>query len=271
MTSRLPLTDGIASAVRFLGTAWRQAWAAMLVSGVVLGAFWALRLWSPHSPWRAAALAVAALTTLMAEGGLYRLALRAGGKPGPGGLQWGRLEWRLCAVWGLTGLFLFVLAMLASAAVLVLAFGVASSGHGFLVTAPSTWGPAVDQRGRLVLTLASVAALVGLLWAATRVSLGAAASVARERVQVLASWPDTRGIGLRIVAARVLLAIAPVGLTAAILVLASRLPGRTALVDWVSGLAAGGMIAGVWVPLSVALTAWFFSTAASAPRGRAPE
>jgi hypothetical protein len=267
MTSRFAIADGVASAVRFLGPAWKQAWAAMLVSGFVFAAFWALRLWTPESPWRLEALTVAVLATLMAQGGLYRLALNAG-KPGPAGLQWGRLEWRLSAVWGLTALFLSVLGLLACVVVLALAFGVASSGYGFVVVAPSTWARAVDGRGRIILSLSVAAASAGLFWAATRISLGAAASVARGRVQVLASWPDTRGISLRILLARLVLAAAPVGLASAILITASRVSDDSGMVGWASGVAAGAVIAGVWIPLSVGLTAFFYREASASGEAR---
>ena len=262
MTSRFAIADGVASAVRFLGPAWKQAWAAMLVTGLVLAAFWALRLWSPGSPWRPEAVAVAVMAVLMAQGGLYRVALQAG-RPGPAGLQWGRLEWRLSAVWGLTAIFLSVLGLLASVVVLALAFGVASSGHGFVVALPSTWARAVDARGRIILTISVATAIAGLFWAATRISLSAAASVARGRVQVLASWPDTRGIGLRIAASRLLLALAPVGFAATILFVASRVPDTSGVIGWASGVAAGAVIAGVWIPLSVGLTAFFYRGASA--------
>ncbi len=246
------------SACRFLGTAWRRAWAAMLVTAALLGAPWALGLWSPRSPWRFEALLAAAAAAAMAEGALYRLALGQG-RPGPAGLQWGRPEWRLGAVWGLTLAFLFVLGMLAFVVVIATAFGVATSGRGFVLALPSTWAGAVDGRGRAVLGVVGALCLAGLTWAATRVSLGAPASIDRGKVQLLATWAASRRLVVPILLGRFLLGIGPLGLAWVLLWAASRESySPEAALLWTASLAAGLAVAGLWLPLSVGLMAYLY-------------
>lgn len=248
----------IGAAWRFLATAWKRAWAAMLITSALLGAPWALGLWSPRSPWRLEVLLAAAAAAVMAEGALYRIALGKG-RPGPAGLQWGRPEWRLGAVWGLTASFLFVLGMLAFVVVLATAFGVATSGRGFVMALPATWTAAVDGRGRAVVGLVGALCLAGLIWAGTRIALGAAASIDRGRVQLLATWAASRRLVLPILLGRALLGVGPIGFAWALLWAVSRGGQRPdGLLLWTASLAAGLALAGLWLPLSVGLMAYLY-------------
>jgi hypothetical protein len=248
--------SAIGAAWRFLATAWARAWAAMLIAATALAAPWALGLWSPRSPRCLVALAGVAAAA-MAEGALYRTALDKG-RLGPAGLQWGRPEWRLGAVWGLSAAFLFVLGLLAFVVVLATAFGVATSGHGFVMAAPATWGRAVEGRGRLVLAIVAALCLAGLIWAATRIALGAAASVDRGKVQVLATWPATRGLVAPILVGRLSLGVVPIGFAWAAVRAASRASHPPLMLLWAACLAAGLAVAGLWLPLSVGLMAYLY-------------
>jgi hypothetical protein len=251
------------AAWRFLAPAWRRAWAAMLIAGGLLGGSWALGLWSPLSPWRFETLLVVAAAAAMAEGALYRVALGKD-RPGPGGLQWGRPEWRLSAVWVLTAAFLFVLGMLGCVVVLAMAFGMASAGPGFVMAAPATWAGAVDVRGRIVVAAVSAVCLGGLIWAGTRVSLGGPASIDRDKVQLLATWAASRRLVLPILVGRLLLGAAPLGLAgAAILAVTSR-RDLSAPILWTLSAAAGLALAGLWLPLSVGLMAYLYRSPPSA-------
>lgn len=241
----------------FLATAWRRAWAAMLITAVLIGAPWALGLWSPRSPWRLEVLLAVAVAAAMAEGALYRVALDKE-RPGPAGLQWGRPEWRLGAVWGLTVAFLFVLGLLAFVVVLATAFGVAASGRGFVMALPSTWAGAVDARGRAVLGVVGSLSLAGLVWAATRVALGAPASIDRGRVQLLATWAASRRLVLPILLGRFLLGVAPVGVAWALLWGLSHGGHPSTVLLWTASLAAGIALAGLWLPLSVGLMTYLY-------------
>ena len=256
---------GVGAAWRFLATAWRRAWAAMLITAALLGAPWALGLWSPRSPWRLEALLALAAAAVMAEGALYRIALGTE-RPGPGGLQWGRPEWRLGAVWALTVAFLSVLGLLAFVAVLATAFGVASAGRGFVMALPSTWAGAVDGRGRAVVGVVGALCLAGMVWAGTRIALGAAASIDRGRVQLLATWVQTRRLVLPILVGRFLLGIGPIAL-AWLLLGAMPRGGHPPSVPllWTASMAAGLVLAGLWLPLSVGLMAYLYRRCPPAP------
>jgi hypothetical protein len=245
------------AAWRFLATAWTRAWAAMLITGALLGAPLALGLWSPRSPWRLAALLALAASAAMTEGALYRLALQKG-SPGPGGLQWGRPEWRLGAVWGLSVLFLLVLGALALVILFFAALGVAASGPGFVMSEPATWVGAVDGPRRRVVGVVAAFCVAGLIWAATRIALGAAASIDRGRVQLLATWADSRRLAAPILLGRLLLGVAPIGFAAVVLWRLSRANHASAVWSWVASLAAGLAVAGLWLPLSVGFMAYLY-------------
>jgi hypothetical protein len=256
MASRGVIVGGLDSAIRFLGPAWKGAWGAMIAATLLFAAVWASGLLAAGSRWRLEALAALIAAGVVVQGGLYRLALSAG-RPGPAGLQWSAAETRLSAVWALSTLFIAMLGLLVFITALVSAFAVATAGRGFVMAEPMTWAGAVDGRGRAVLAVIAILGAVFLLWGAARISLGPAATVAQGRVQVLASWPHTRGRALAIIAGRTLLAAAPVGGAILILRLAS---GHSAspLTAWGAGLAAGGALAGLWLPLGVGLMAYLY-------------
>ena len=249
--------SAIGAAWRFLATAWARAWAAMLIAAAALAAPSALGLWSPRSPWRLVALAGVAASVAMAEGALYRTALEQG-RPGPAGLQWGRPEWRLGAIWGLSLAFLFVLGLLAFVAVLATAFGVATSGPGFVMALPATWAGAVEGPGRWILAVVAALCLAGLVWATTRIALGAAASVDREKVQLLATWPATRRLVAPILLGRLVLGGVPIGFAGVVIWAASRGAHPPPMLVWAACLAAGLAVAGLWLPLSVGLMAYLY-------------
>ncbi len=257
MTSRASISGGLSSAIRFLAPAWRQAWAAIGLASLVLGFILALRLWSPLSPWRFEGLLLAVIAVLIVEGGLYRLALGKG-RLGAGGLGWGLTQWRLGAVWGLNVVFLFVLGLLAFVVILAFAFAVASSGQGFVLALPMTWARGVDSRSRLVVEVVGALCLAGLIWAGTRVSLGSAASVAGDRIQMLSSWPDTRGKVVAILLTHLCLGAVPIGFAGSMLMITEKTSGLAPALVWVVSIAAGGAIAGLWLPLSVGLMAYFY-------------
>ena len=112
--------------------------------------------------------------------------------------------------------------------------------------------------------LGAVAAmgLAGLTWAAVRISLSAAATVAKGRIQVLASWPDTQGRVLAIVVGRLLLGAGPIGFSIALLVFTQKAGAQSPAVLWGAGLAAGAALAGLWLPLSVGLMAYLYRLSA---------
>ena len=255
MASRRLIMDGLGAATRFFPTALARTWGALMLAAAVLGLSSAFGLWSPQSPWRLAALAASLAAVVMAQGGLYRQAL-AVGAPGPAGLQWGMAENRLGAVWALTAVFLSVLGMLAFVVVLSFAFAIASAGKGFVTALPMTWARGVDDRGRAVMAIVAGLCLVALTWSAMRLSLAAAATVAQGRLQVLASWPTTRGVVWPIVICKFVLALGPLGFAIGVLAWGARVSSA----PWLSGLAAAAVTL-VWLPLNAGLMAYFYQRA----------
>ncbi len=263
MDSPSLITAAVGAGLRFAPLAWRRAWGAMLLCGLAFGGFWAQGVFSPTAPWRWGALLVVVTLGVVVAGGLYRLAL-GDERPGPVGLQWGGAEWRLSAVLALSATFLSVLALLAFVVVLAFAFAVASAGHGFVVAHPATWASAVDGRGRAIVGCVGAVELFGLVWAAARISMGGAASIALGKVQVLASWPVTRGLVAPILIGGILLGGPPfagaITLLGAVSVQAAPFPGLTLL----AGGAAGLLLAGLWLPTSVGLMAYLYRHAGRA-------
>lgn len=241
------MLGGLAAGWSFLGPAWRGAWAALTPAGLTVGIGFARS--------SGALLALGAAACLVAQGALWRLATGGGGL-GPGGLQWGRLELRLAAAGLLSGAFLFVLGLLAFVVVLGFAYAAASAGPGFDPADVATWAPAVEDRGRILVTAVGLVAATALIWAATRISLAFAATAARGRVQVLATWPLTRGRAARILAARALALAGP----AAVIALAAQ-----AAPVWLARLVAGLAAAGLWLPLDVGLMAYLHRQAPRPP------
>ena len=249
--------DGLAAALRFLPTAWSRAWGAIVIATGLLAWLFAHRLAAPLSPWPLEILVPALLAMVVVQGALYRVALGVG-RPGPAGLQWGPPESRLAAVWGLTTVFMAILGMLAFVVLLAFAFAVASAGHGFVVARIATWAAAVDARGRVVVGCVSLFAAVGLTWAAARVAFASAASVYEGRLQVLASWPLTRGRTLPVIIGRLLIGLGVAGVAAVALGLLSG-AGRTSPVGvWSAALAIAVVIGGLWLPLGAGLMAYLY-------------
>ncbi|MGH7023577.1 MAG: hypothetical protein ACREEB_08310 [Caulobacteraceae bacterium] len=230
--------SGLAAAARFLPRAWRSSWAALALTALVVG----LALDAGGAWW----LAVAVLA-LVTRGGLWRLAL-TGDKPGPGGLQAGRIELRLAVAWLLSGLFLAILAMLLLVVFLACAYAVASAGPGFNAAEVATWRPAIVGRGEALLGAVGVVGLAALAFAAARISLAEPATVARGRLQVLSTWPLTRGRALVLLTGHAVLAALVIALAAL------RWPGPW----WIACESLA--VAGLWLPTSVGFMAYAYES-----------
>jgi hypothetical protein len=228
---------GVGAAWRFLVPAWRRAGFAMLLAGLEVGL--GLQKWV----W----LVLAVVTILNASSHLLPLAM--GQTETPTSWEFRARELRLLAVAALSFLFLFVLFLLIFVVVLCFAYAAAASGQGFVSSDIATWAPAVDRRGRWVVSVVAIICALAWLWAAMRVSLAAPATVAKGKVLMIATWPLTRGHAWAIALAQLLTLIVPAGLTA--LLIAAH-PARGA-VPLGLALARGLVIAGLWLPLTIGL------------------
>jgi hypothetical protein len=266
MSRQSLIVGALLSAVRFLAPAWTRAWGPMTSAVAVMAVAWTL--WATSAAWRPLAVAALIVAALLAEGALYSVALGQR-RSGPAGMGLGLAAARIGAVWSLTVVFLFVLGLLAFVVILAFAFAVATSGHGFVMAQPATWATAVDGRGRVVVGVVGSFCLAGLTWAGVRVSLGAAASVALGRIQVLSSWPTTRGLVGVIVLGRLVLGAIPFGFAAAVLWASASWAAAGLAGLLAAGLAAGGAIAGLWLPTSVGLMAYLYARAPAPVAGAA--
>jgi hypothetical protein len=237
------------SAAAFLGIAWRRAWLAMLLAAAASAAALATRGRPDGGLW----LAAVAVAVIVASGALWRLGLERAGT-GPGGLQAGRVELRLIAVTGLSVVFLMVLATLAFVVLLAFAYAAAASGRGFVASDIATWAPAVDSRGQVVVTAVAGLCALGLAWASARISLAAPATIVRDRVQVLATWPITRGQAWRLLGANLIVTAVPALAIAGLL----QTSASRASLALPAQAAAGLVFAGLWLPLVIGLMTWFY-------------
>jgi hypothetical protein len=228
----------LAASVRFAPRAWKQCWAALALT--------ALALWSAQAG-LVIAWPLALAMALIARGGLWRLALDAG-RTGPAGLQVGVVEGRLLATSLLAALFLAMLALLLTTALLCLTFAVATAGQGFRIDEPASWAGAIRPGGRIVQSFAILAAGIGLVFAAARISLAEPAGVVRGKVQLLTACPLTRGRALPIAIGNLVVAVAPLA-AGAVFLIGAKGSARLALAVSVAWL---------WLPMQVGLMAYFF-------------
>lgn len=251
------LTAALRAAWRFLLPAWRQAWMGLGLAVVFVSL--ALGAVVPQIP-----STLSRLWLLLGAFSIVAVAARllpaAINLPAARGFWAARkVELRLLTVAGLSLIFLFVLFLLVFVLVLCFAYAAAASGRGFNPAQIATWAPAVDNRGRIVVTLVAAAAFLGLGWAATRISLAAPATVEKGRVLVLTTWPITRGQGWRIGVANLAILVIPIALAWAIRIGPAVGGGRPhPLINALLCLAEGLVVAGLWLPLTIGLMGYFY-------------
>ena len=252
-TSEL-IFGGVGAAYRNIAPAWRGAWAGLIFSGLTTGLWLATARKASHAPLMLIWWILTGVAGLMAKGAVYRLAVGRG-TPGPGGLQLGRVELNLVAVALLTFAFLFILGLLFLVVLLCTGYAVASAGPGFVASEISTWFGAIVGRGQVVFGLVALVGATGMIWAGARICLAAAVTVARDEIQVLATWPITRHRVAPIVLAGVLTAVGPLAILAVIHLLL-RLAGGDFAILFAGRIVSGLVMVGLWVPMGIGLMAY---------------
>jgi len=264
MVAQRQIIDGFTASWRFLAPAWRGAWAAIGLSATLV-AFWlTLSAEAPQSPWRPVSLISTLAVLLVAQGGLLKIALHRG-EPGLGGLSVSRAHIRLLIVWLLTGVLMAILLLLALVVAFSVAYGVASAGVGFVAGEPLTWPHAVDDRGRVVLGGVALLGVVGLAWAWARVSFAPAATIDLGRVQVLSTWPMTRTLAWQIIAGNLAIGVAPAAVVVVLDVAHRAFLSGYGAAGWIGNGAVGLAIAGLWLPMNVALMTYFYRRTPAEP------
>lgn len=243
------LRAALNSATVTVPSLWRKSW-WVLAPTIIL---WAVALSPLHAGlWSALAMPIA----LVASAVLYRNAL-ATSDP-----DIAKAVLRLGGAWILTLVFMVVLGSLLFVVFLSSAYAVASAGTGFVSSDVRTWASAVDGRGRIILAVIGIVGLASIAWALTRVSLAAASTVARGKLQVLSAWPLTRRLAWRLLLVRLAVA-APFAVLCAWAWRTSAGSGPIPAVGaWLLSIAAAAALIGVWLPLNTGLMTYIYQSRA---------
>ncbi len=269
------MADGaisVRSAVSFswsLWTAnWRTIWGVLALNSLAGTVAMAGSL-ALNDALYLAGLGAALIFSLMSDGAVFRLALAdrhvgdAAFSPGPSGLQWQMIEWRMFAAKVLLGVFMAIVAMLLLVALWAVAIGVVSNNGG-PVAIPMTVDALTKGLGPAGAAVVSALVLVSLgavVFVGVRLSLAAAATVDAGKIQVLSTWRMTRGRFWQIFFS-LLLIIGPSVLVSALLGSGVHGAGTTPVqmtpsAALFSGLILGVLSGGVMQPLIAGVLAYY--------------
>jgi len=276
MRGSISITGGSRAAFAFWLTAWRPAFGALALAGL-LGAAAAVASLLRDFRLLPGLYAAYLLAVVMAQGALLRLAgagASADGwalSPGWGGFQWGALEWRLLAVAALRlALFLLLGALLVTlVAVLYVGLATARSGHGVADAAAWRFG-AGDPWVSGAISFVAAAGVCALVWVGLRLYLAPIATAAAGQVRLLSTWPWTRGRALTILGS-VILVFSPL-ILAAVAIRAGRVMFAIHLDEHRAHAAALGLIVGfgrafLALPASVGLMSYLHDRLGPADAG----
>lgn len=183
------LGPALKAGLAFWRTALQRAWGALLLLTAVSIAGVVESAQDVGWTWVLLTSLAELLATVLACGALFRLSLKCGA-PGPAGLQWNRVEWRILGAMLLT-FFLIVLILLALVFVIMLLLAVIYVGFG-AGSIPSPKGLSSTPAGQALIAVGVLGGFV-LLWVLVRLSLAAPATVDRNAIKVFSTWPLSRG------------------------------------------------------------------------------
>jgi hypothetical protein len=207
--AKLPIVETVKAAVRFQLAHWRRLWGVALLLWPA-GVF---RLFGQVDDegalfWQFLAVPLFGLGSGLGYAALMRVAFADENpgdrtfRPGPGGLQLGRVEWRLLGVtllkWGV--IFASVVAVLALVSIV-----------GVMISR----GAGLDGAAALSILLF----LPGFVYLSARLSLAGPATVAQRRPLLWSTWGMTRGNVLNLLGASALMALIMVVEVAVLLML----------------------------------------------------
>lgn len=254
---------------------WRAIWPALALNSLAAAAASTAAL-ADNRPLALGASLVGVITQIIAAGAIFRIAFADLHRDdpafarNPSGVHWRALEWRLLAATLLRLLFLLLIGSIVMIAVLALVFGLASV-KGVNLTSEITPEAVQNQMGPVAMAVVSLvlfAAIAAMILVQLRLALVLPATADRQKINVLSSWPLTRGLALRLLCA--MLAIWAPLIASAYLV-------STTLLEAVGGspgsIPAGGALAaavvigvlfgGVGYPMTDAVLAYFYRGARS--------
>lgn len=191
MATTISVGEGVKAGYGFILPSWRRAIAALVLYAVAANAYFYAVIASLSPAVILTTLVLTVLAACIADGGLLRIALDHG-KPGPGGLQWGRVESRLLGLTLLCILLFSTVSLLLLIVLVMVSIGVSLPAKAPASSDVGAWMASIGPVGAAVFCLAMAAAIGVLVWLGVRLSLAQPATVARERIQLLSSITLTR-------------------------------------------------------------------------------
>ncbi|HTI68252.1 MAG TPA: hypothetical protein VL460_11965 [Caulobacteraceae bacterium] len=270
--SKVPILQSARAALEFRRLHWRRV-TGVLTAVAVGGTLNAAGELSGNVGLRGIGEVIYLVATAMAYAALMRLAFADEHpddpefRPGPQGFQWGRPEWRLLGV-ALLVLFAYVIALLMVIFVAMLVLVVSGvSGAVKEGATPEALLAALGPGATTVLGLLMIAFMVGMIYAAVRISLAPAATVSRKRISVFETWRLTKGQAWPVLLATLLVSL-PSIVTALVLAVVVRQTGHPTGPEGalqiampgalIVGLLPGLVVAYLQLPLGVGLVAYLF-------------
>lgn len=257
---------------------WRAIWPALALNSLAAAAS-STAVLADNRPLAAGAALIGLVTQIVVAGAVYRIAFADLHRDdpafarNPSGVHWRAAEWRLLAASLLRGVFMLLIGSLVAVAVLAVTFGLASA-QGVRITGEIPAEAVQEQMGpaaMAVLTACLLGAIAALVLVQLRLALVLPATIDRQKINVLSSWPLTRGLALQLLC---VLAAIWIPLTASSLLVSNTL--LAALGAAPGSMPAGGALAaavvigvlfgGVGYPMTDAALAYFYRGA----RERAP-
>ena len=205
----------IGASFRYIGEAWSKAWGIMLILVWFTGTLQAIELLKPDWGFATFLGAIATLfLTVAATGALYRLSLTGdhpGDRafaPGPAGLQWGGLEWRVMGANLIVGIglgVLFVVLFLIWAVMVGVVVGLSGSPEiqalesGSQAEKTAALGRVMLGPAGLVSAIIGIPSVLGLLYLGARLALVAPVAADTRAFDFSKAWTLTRGAVLALI------------------------------------------------------------------------
>jgi hypothetical protein len=252
---------------------WREIWGALALNALAFTVFYAGVLAQDFRLTLAAAGALL-FTAYSVYGSVVRLAFGAEHSDdprfrlGPMGLQWRGMELKMFGATLLVMLFVFILSLLATIAIMAPVMGTVMAKGGALTTSSALNMTQADMTkqfgstGAAILSVGMLVAQLAITFVVTRLSLYMVATGESGKISVLRTWKLTRGHFLQIFATSVVIGlptvlIISVGAGAGLSLNgqpAPLAPGETFLYS----LVCGGWAGAAAMPLSAGVQAYFY-------------
>ena len=267
----------VGGAIGYAWTLWRQRarsiWGVLALASLAATVLLAGDLSNNQEITLVGQLAVI-LCQMMVQGAVFRLALadlHPGDPtfaPGPSGLQWRRMEWRLLGANLLAAVFMAIVSILGLVVVLALPVGILIN-KGLPPTAlqdAKAIAGILGESGQFALLAIAVAVVAVLINFYFRLSLIGPTTADTGQISVLKTWPSTKGQVSRIFVTVLAINLSPllIGVSVVTAIAAADQPGLTAATQlsagavMISALVMGAMMGGFVAPMTAAALAYYY-------------